>query len=237
VTAKRIAKFSRFPRGRFGPLPYLAQFGFLVLVISVFTTSALALASAQALPSDRSPLEIPESISIQLASYDAASPYPWGHHSGRYDWNHYWTLSTPEIHAPPRPWKWSPFTMILRKFPYAVPYHHMTGMFGGWTYDYRANPSLLINLFPDYVIKRVTTEGRSLHFTAYRKALDASIGETFDWNAGNVKGSVTTTRIGWSGRRYCREFRQDIFIDGLPQQAVGTVCRERGGDWQIAPNQ
>lgn len=175
--------------------------------------------------------------SIVRISHGADQVDPWGHHSGRYDWNHYWTLMPPAIYSPPRPWRWTPFTMPLRRFPHAVPFHHMAGMFGGWSYDYRANPTILINLFPDYVIRRVTEDTRALHFTAYKKALDAEIGDTISWTSGNIRGSVTTTRVGWSGRRYCREFRQDIFIDERPQQTIGTVCQERGGDWQITPNQ
>jgi hypothetical protein len=174
---------------------------------------------------------------IVHTNYHAETSDPWGHHNGRYNWNHYWTLAPVEIYAPPRPWRWSSFTKRIRPFPHAVPYNHMARLFGSWTYDYRANAIHLINLFPDFVIRRVTEEPRKLHFAAYRRALDAEIGETFNWSAGNIRGSITTTRVGRTGRRYCREFRQDIFIDERPQQAMGTVCRSRGGEWEIAPNQ
>ena len=174
---------------------------------------------------------------IIRANYHAEDPGPWGHHNGRYNWNHYWTLAPVENYSTPRPWRWSSFTKQVRPFPHAVPYNHMARLFGSWTYDYRANATHLISLFPDYVIRRVTEDPRKLHFAAYKKALDAEIGETFNWSAGNIRGSVTTTRVGRTGRRYCREFRQDIYIDERPQRALGTVCRNRGGEWEIAPNQ
>ncbi len=209
-------------------------------VLGIVLLAAVHLVAQQPAAAASTGVFIPEVFKSQAAvfvNYRPDSADPWGHHSGRYDWNHYWTHMPPAIDSPPRPWKWTPFTMQLRRFPYAVPYHHMSGLFGGWTYDYRANATLLLNLFPDYVNRRVTIETRALHFAAYKQALDAGVGEAITWDAGNLRGSVTTAREGWSGRRYCREFRQDIFIDERPQQAVGTVCRERGGEWQIAPNQ
>ena len=175
--------------------------------------------------------------SATLIKYTTAQADPWGPHSGRYDWNHYWNMITPEIYSPPRPWRWAPFTIPVRRFPLAVPYHHTTEMFGGWTYDYRANAAVLINLFPDYVIRQVNNDTRALHFSAYEKALSAEIGNTVTWASGRIRGAITTIRDGWSRRRYCREFRQQIYIDERPQQAVGTVCQERGGEWKIAPNQ
>ncbi|MEQ9448690.1 MAG: hypothetical protein RLN70_07240 [Rhodospirillaceae bacterium] len=177
-----------------------------------------------------------DSRPIEHISQTRDSLEPWGHHNGRYDWNHYWTLDPPDIYSPPRPWRWSPFTMQLRRFPDAVPYHH-GGMFSSWTYDYRATPAMLVDLFPEHVNRRMTEDMREANFTAYESALNASVGEAVRWTDGTLKGSVTTVRDGWSGRRYCRQFRQDIYIDERPYQAMGTVCRDRAGNWHIAPNQ
>ena len=33
--------------------------------------------------------------------------------------------------------------------------------------------------------------------------------------------------------RYCREYRQQVFIAGRMQQAYGTACRQPDGTWQI----
>jgi hypothetical protein len=71
-----------------------------------------------------------------------------------------------------------------------------------------------------------------------REALDAPIGDAIQWDDGAIHGSVTTTRDGWSGNRYCREFRQSVTIDGRARDAYGTACRtadDKG--WQLVQNQ
>jgi len=47
-------------------------------------------------------------------------------------------------------------------------------------------------------------------------------------------GTVTpvSTYQGEGGRN-CREFEQTIYIDGQPEQATGTACRQGDGTWKI----
>jgi len=47
-------------------------------------------------------------------------------------------------------------------------------------------------------------------------------------------GSVTPTRTFQNPNgAYCREYQQQIFIDGRPQQSYGTACRQPDGSWRV----
>lgn len=98
-------------------------------------------------------------------------------------------------------------------------------------------PIASLGLFPAYIDSALTPDDREVYFVAYRRALAAPVGESMVWNSGTVNGTVTTTRDGWAGERYCREFRQEVTIAGERQQAYGTACQAPNGDWQIVPNQ
>jgi len=92
-------------------------------------------------------------------------------------------------------------------------------------------------VFSPSVRDRLNTRTRGVYYDAYRSALAAPIGESINWNDGRVEGDVTTTRDGWAGDKYCREFRQNIVIDGQTEEAYGTACRnDADTDWEIIPN-
>lgn len=61
-------------------------------------------------------------------------------------------------------------------------------------------------------------------------------GQTTSWqnpdsgHSGKVKPVKTYQR---NDGRYCREFSQQINIDGKPHQAYGTACRQPDGKWEI----
>lgn len=94
-----------------------------------------------------------------------------------------------------------------------------------------------IVVFPEYVRGRLSSRTRGVYYDAYRSALAAPVGESINWRDGRVAGDVTTTRDGWAGDRYCREFRQNIIVDGRTEEAYGTACRnDADTDWEIIPN-
>jgi hypothetical protein len=97
-------------------------------------------------------------------------------------------------------------------------------------------PVVSLGLFPGHVGTVLTPDDRDIYFRAYRGALAAPIGQSMVWNSNRVSGAVTTTRDGWAGQRYCREFRQEITIDGRNEQAYGTACQMPDGDWQLVTN-
>ena len=52
-------------------------------------------------------------------------------------------------------------------------------------------------------------------------------------DSGN-SGTVTPTRtFQTSSGQYCREFTQEIIIDGRKDEAYGTACRQDDGSWKV----
>jgi surface antigen len=74
---------------------------------------------------------------------------------------------------------------------------------------------------------------------AEQQAYRAPIGQQVAWNnpqSGN-SGTITPVRDGKSSDgRYCREYKQTIYIDGQAQTAVGTACKNTDGTWQVLSN-
>ena len=68
------------------------------------------------------------------------------------------------------------------------------------------------------------------------RALDpAPAGTASTWtNPDNgTRGSITPTRTFQNqGGAYCREFQQEIVVDGRAQQATNTACRQPDGSWR-----
>jgi hypothetical protein len=104
-------------------------------------------------------------------------------------------------------------------------------------YGYSAYPAGGVVVFSPVIRDRLNARTRGVYYDAYRSALAAPIGEPINWRDGRVEGDVTTTRDGWAGDRYCREFRQNIIIDGRTEEAYGTACRnDADTDWEIIPD-
>ena len=62
------------------------------------------------------------------------------------------------------------------------------------------------------------------------------VGQATEWrnpDSGN-SGSVTPTRTYQrSNGQYCREYQQEVTIDGNSERGYGTACRQPDGSWQI----
>ena len=61
-------------------------------------------------------------------------------------------------------------------------------------------------------------------------------GTTSRWenpDSGNY-GTITPTQTyETAGGQYCREYSQNIVVDGRSEEAFGTACRQPDGSWQI----
>jgi surface antigen len=54
------------------------------------------------------------------------------------------------------------------------------------------------------------------------------------WDDNGAQYQVTPLRTyQGSDGLYCREYQTSIYIDGYPQQAYGTACRQPDGSWQL----
>jgi len=72
--------------------------------------------------------------------------------------------------------------------------------------------------------------------SASERAHAAPVGESVSWSnpdSGNY-GTVTPKREGTStAGRYCREYEQEITVDGRRETAVGTACQNSNGSWEV----
>ncbi|MGE4312653.1 MAG: RT0821/Lpp0805 family surface protein [Pseudobdellovibrionaceae bacterium] len=73
---------------------------------------------------------------------------------------------------------------------------------------------------------------------ALNQSYSAPIGETVSWTnpeSGNY-GSYTPVNEGYgqTSGRYCREYKQTIYVDGQAQTAYGTACKNPDGTWQMS---
>jgi surface antigen len=71
---------------------------------------------------------------------------------------------------------------------------------------------------------------------ARQQAHFVPVGEAIQWSnpdSGN-HGEIRPVREGRSnGGRYCREYQNNIVINGQSQQAYGAACRQPDGSWQV----
>jgi hypothetical protein len=70
-----------------------------------------------------------------------------------------------------------------------------------------------------------------------QQALVAPVGESVTWANGGVIGRVTTTRDGWAGEKYCREFVENVTVDDSTRETRGTACQSEGSAWRLVANQ
>ena len=69
---------------------------------------------------------------------------------------------------------------------------------------------------------------------AQRQAATAPIGQSIVWTSGDTAGTVTPVREGTDDTGHlCREFQQEIRIDGRIERASGIACRQADGSWQV----
>lgn len=71
---------------------------------------------------------------------------------------------------------------------------------------------------------------------ASERAHTSPVGEAISWNNPETghSGSVTPIREGQSSvGRYCREYEQEIRVDGRTQTAVGSACQNADGTWEV----
>lgn len=153
---------------------------------------------------------------VGLAAVSAAAP------AQAYFHGHYWGGPRVSIGIGVGPCCWGPYWAGGYYYPYYYPY------------PYLPRP---VRYYDDYAAP-APVGAVSLSSPWVREALDAPIGASIPWNDGAIHGSVTATRDGWAGNRYCRELRQSVTIDGRTRDAVGTACRTPNDQaWQLVPNQ
>lgn len=111
------------------------------------------------------------------------------------------------------------------------------GYYAPYYYPYPAYRRSVV--YRDYDAYRDYDHRQGLLASPYvQQALVADVGESVTWANGGVIGRVTTTRDGWSGEKYCREFVESITVNDSTRDTTGTACQgPDGGAWQMVANQ
>jgi surface antigen len=137
---------------------------------------------------------------------------------------------------------YDPFYRPFGYRPYAYQSYYAPSYYAPATYSRPVarsymGPIASLSLFPAFVGDTLTYNDRGRYYGAYQRALSAPVGEAVAWDGERAYGAVTTTRDGWAGEKYCREFHQDVTVDGRSEEVLGTACRRGNGDWQLVANQ
>jgi surface antigen len=71
--------------------------------------------------------------------------------------------------------------------------------------------------------------------TQQRALESAPTGKPVAWTNPDTghSGTVTPVRTYQSGGSYCREFQNNVTIDGKKENAYGTACRQPDGSWKV----
>ncbi len=106
--------------------------------------------------------------------------------------------------------------------------------FGSYYDDYRAWPYYGLAAWELAEYAYLTEQQVRAQEDAMIAATSAPLNDPIAWNDGTASGSVTPLRDGETDDgRTCREFQQEITVDGKRQRAYGTACREPDGSWQM----
>lgn len=83
-------------------------------------------------------------------------------------------------------------------------------------------------------IVQLAPSDRRVAIEAEYKALEyAPKGQAVSWKgrSGNASGEVTAAQPYQVGSQNCRQYSHSFNIDGAPQTARGTACRNNDGSW------
>lgn len=113
------------------------------------------------------------------------------------------------------------------------PYGRVYPGFGFYYRDNDAFRFLDLTALSLVVFNQLNESQQRAHEEAMAEATSSQIGEPIMWNEGGRSGSVTAVRDGTTtDGRQCREFQQEVTIDGRQTQAYGTACLQPDGSWQ-----
>lgn len=117
------------------------------------------------------------------------------------------------------------------------PYGRVYPGFGFYYRDSDAVRFLGLTALSLVVFNQLNEAQQRAHEEAMIEAAAAPIGAPIFWNEGGRNGRVTAVRDGYTtDGRQCREFQQEVTINGRRTQAYGTACLQPDGSWQVVDN-
>lgn len=94
--------------------------------------------------------------------------------------------------------------------------------------------ALLGGLAGNAVSRDMDCEDRPYAARAYDNSFRGPVGRRQEWNRGQYRGYVVTTREYRRNGEMCRNFTQVVYRRGRELTRDGTACRPmRGGDWRF----
>ena len=159
---------------------------------------------------------------------------------GRPDWrgDRRWDGPSRAVFVRPRPSYYRYYAMPRDRYYQGVrvwrPYGRPYAGFGFYYRDNDAARFLGLTALSFIAINALNESQQRAHEQAMIEAATAQIGEPIIWNENGRSGRVTAVREGFTtDGRQCREFQQEVTIDGRPQEAYGTACLQPDGSWQV----
>lgn len=163
---------------------------------------------------------------------------------GRPAWrgDRHWDGPSRAIQVRPRPAYYSYYAVPRSRYfnhtrvyrPYGHPY-------AGFGFYYRDNDAfrfLGLTALSLIAFNELNEAQQRAHEEAMVEATNAPLGEPIIWNEEGRTGSVTAVRDGQTADgRQCREFQQDVTIDGRRTEAYGTACLQPDGSWEVVNDQ
>ena len=165
----------------------------------------------------------------------------WGR--GRPSWSgdRHWNGPPRYVVVRPRPNYYRSYMLPrTRYFDRVRVYRPYGRVFPGYGFYYRDTDALRflgLTALSLAVFNQLNESQQRAHEEAMIEATSAPMGAPIQWNEGGRTGSVTAVRDGYTpDGRQCREFQQEVTIDGRPTQAYGTACLQPDGSWEVVDN-
>ncbi len=137
-----------------------------------------------------------------------------------------------------RPNYYRPYYVPRSRFYHSVrvyrPYGVVYPGFGFYYSDTDAFRFLGLTALSVAAFSALNEQQQRAHEEAFVEATSSPLGEPIIWDDGGSNGSVTAVRDGQTADgRQCREFRQNVVIDGRNTEAYGTACLQPDGSWEV----
>jgi len=92
--------------------------------------------------------------------------------------------------------------------------------------------ALLGGLLGDMIGKKMDQESVTAYDSASQRALDT--GQPQSWTNANQSGTITPFRqYANAAGEPCREYSQNVYVDGQRYDGHGVACRKSDGIWRI----
>ena len=76
-------------------------------------------------------------------------------------------------------------------------------------------------------------DSQRYNYNASVQALDTGYPQRWENPQAGVYGEVAPGPVAYVNNRTCRPYTNTVYIDGQPQVARGTACRNMDGSWQV----